>query len=232
MGQLMIKGCLRQRGYPHAASRAMLLEVTFIQAPQFDVGAASEATEFFLLPRLSADRIRRLGDAACAAGTVFAETAADIAAPLGLRRIAGADVPPRPARPTEWPPGRSRAESCVDRPAARAIASHRASAVVPIVPLHAGPLARHPQSDAPSVAPWSRPHRIVQRLRRTIDPRSPAATRAADGRNATPRYARSPAEWLSALSRRPRSETCASSFSQRIERCNHTTMLHYLCRHV
>jgi hypothetical protein len=75
------------RRYPHAATRAMLLKVTFIQAPQFDVGATSEATEFFLLPRLSADRIGRLGDAACAAGTPFVEIVADIAAPLGPRRI-------------------------------------------------------------------------------------------------------------------------------------------------
>ena len=51
--------------YPHAAARAMLLEVTFIQTPQFDVGTTSQATEFFLLPRLSADPIERLGGAAC-----------------------------------------------------------------------------------------------------------------------------------------------------------------------
>jgi hypothetical protein len=36
------------RNFPwHAATRTVLLEVTFIQAPQFDVGAASQAAEFF-----------------------------------------------------------------------------------------------------------------------------------------------------------------------------------------
>jgi hypothetical protein len=61
------------RRYPHAAARTVLLEVTFIQTPQFDVGAASQATEFFLLPRLSADQIERLAGAACVAGTPSVE---------------------------------------------------------------------------------------------------------------------------------------------------------------
>jgi hypothetical protein len=33
--------------YPHAASGTMLLEVTFIQTPQFDVGTTSQTTDFF-----------------------------------------------------------------------------------------------------------------------------------------------------------------------------------------
>src|SRR6266403_5370695 len=197
------------------AARTVLLEVTFIQAPQFDVGAASQATEFFLLPRLSADRIGRLGDAACAAGTPFVEIIADTGAPPSPPHSADADVPTRPDRPTKWPAGRSRVGFYVDRPATNAIASHRACGVVPPARLRAERPSRPPRSGAPNAAPWSRPHRIDRRLRGTIDLRSPAATRAGDGRNETPRYARSPAESRFALSRRPRSAVCASSFSQR-----------------
>ena len=38
-------GVLDFRGYPHVTARTVLLEVTFIQTPQFDVGTASQATE-------------------------------------------------------------------------------------------------------------------------------------------------------------------------------------------
>jgi hypothetical protein len=41
----------------------MLLEVTFIQAPQFDIGASRRTTELLLLPRRSADRPERLARA-------------------------------------------------------------------------------------------------------------------------------------------------------------------------
>jgi hypothetical protein len=44
-------GVLDFRRYPHATARTVLLEVTFIQAPQFDVGTTSQATEFFLVRR-------------------------------------------------------------------------------------------------------------------------------------------------------------------------------------
>jgi len=41
-GRRMLQdGILDFRRYPHAAARTVLLEVTFIQAPQVDVGAAS-----------------------------------------------------------------------------------------------------------------------------------------------------------------------------------------------
>ena len=39
------------RRYPHATARAVLLEVTFIQTPQFDVGTAGQASRVFLLLR-------------------------------------------------------------------------------------------------------------------------------------------------------------------------------------
>jgi RNA-directed DNA polymerase len=52
------------------------------------------------------------------------------------------------------------------------------------------------------------------------------------GRNAIPRYVRSPAGLLFASPQHPRSAACASSFSQRKEQCNDITMLHYLCRRV
>src|SRR5229473_813422 len=47
--------------YPHATAGAVLLEVTFIQTPQFDVGTMSQTPEFFLPPRLLADPIGRPG---------------------------------------------------------------------------------------------------------------------------------------------------------------------------
>src|SRR5580692_3349300 len=67
------------RRYPHATARTVLLEVTFIQTPKFDVGATSQAMEFFLPPQLSADQPERLEGAACGAGNPVVETAADIA---------------------------------------------------------------------------------------------------------------------------------------------------------
>ena len=81
------------RRYPHAATRPVLLEVTFIQTPQFDVGTASQATEFFLLPRLSADPIEQLGGAACVTGSPVVEIVAGIAAPQGPPRSGAANVP-------------------------------------------------------------------------------------------------------------------------------------------
>jgi hypothetical protein len=56
----------------------MLLKVAFIQAPQFDVGTASQAAELFFLLRLSADPIERLEAAACVAESPFVETVADM----------------------------------------------------------------------------------------------------------------------------------------------------------
>ena len=47
-GRRMLQdGVLDPRWYPHSTAGAMLLEVTFIQAPQFDVGAPRQTTEFF-----------------------------------------------------------------------------------------------------------------------------------------------------------------------------------------
>src|SRR4030088_1185647 len=99
-GRRMLQdGVLDFRRHPHATARAVLLEVAFIQTPQFDVGTTSQATEFFLLPRLSADQIERLGDAACGAESPVVETVAGIAARPGPPRTGGANVPTRPDRP-------------------------------------------------------------------------------------------------------------------------------------
>jgi hypothetical protein len=38
------------RGRPHATARAVLLKVTFVQAPQLNVAAPGQASEFFLPP--------------------------------------------------------------------------------------------------------------------------------------------------------------------------------------
>lgn len=65
------------RRYPHAAARTVLLKVTFIQAPQFDVAASGQMAEFFLLPRLLADPIERLGGAAFASESPLTQLAED-----------------------------------------------------------------------------------------------------------------------------------------------------------
>ena len=210
----------------------MLLEVTFIQAPQFEVGAASQATEFFLLPRLSADRIGRLGGAACAAENPFVGTGADIAAPPGRRRSADAGAPTIPDRPRAWRPDRSRAEFYANRPAAGANPSHPECAVGRLAHLRAGHLGRLARSDSPSAVRSCRSRQIVRRLRGRIAPPLPAAIHAVDDPSATPRYARSPAESLFASHQHPQFAVCASSFSQREERRNDITMLHYFCRRV
>src|SRR5438132_14071391 len=60
------------RRHPHATARTMLLEVTFVQAPQFKVGLSSQTAEFFLPPRFSADQPERFEGAACVAESPFA----------------------------------------------------------------------------------------------------------------------------------------------------------------
>ena len=230
--RMLQDGVLDFRRYPHATARTMLLEVTFILAPQFDDGTASQVTEFFLLPRLSADRLERLGGAACVAESPFVGTVADIAALPGPPRIADADVRTRPDRPREWRPSRSHAGLYADRLATGANPSPPASAVVPLARLPAGRLGRLVRSDSPSAARSCHSRQTVPLLRGTIAPLSPAAIHAVDGRNATPRYARSPAESLFAFPQHPRSAVSASSFSTRKEQCDDITMMHYLCRHV
>src|SRR5579859_550427 len=213
--RMLQDGIFDFRRYPHAAARAMLLEVAFIQAPQFDVVAASQAMEFFLQPRLSADQIERLGAAACAAESPFVGTVADIAAHPGPPRSADADARTRPARPRAWQPNRSRAGSCADRPATDANPWPPASAVAPLARLPEVRLNHLFRSGSPSAVRSCRSRQTVRRPRGRIAQRSPVAIHAIDGRNATPRYARSPAEPLFALPRHPRSVVCASPFSQR-----------------
>src|SRR6266702_96420 len=220
------------RWYPHAAARTVLLEVTFIQAPQFDVGAASQATEFFLLPRLSADPIERLGGAACVTESPVDGIVVGIAVLQGPPRSGDANVPTRPDRPTGLPTNQSLAGSYVNPPAGAANPSHPTSAVVPLARLPAERPGRPARSDSPSVARSCRSRRTTPRLLGRIAPPSPTAIHAVGDRSATPRYVRSPAESLFASPQHPRSAACASPFSQRKERCNHITMLHYLCRRV
>jgi len=225
-------GVLDLRRDPHSTAGAMLLEVAFIRAPQFDVGASRQTTEFFLLPRLSADRPERLADAACVTGSPSGETSAGTAGLPGPRHTAGAGARPIPGHPKVSPPSRSRAGSCADPPAVDASPSHPASAVAPIARLPAGRPVRPARSGVPSAARSSRPRQTTGQLPGTIAPSSPAATRVADGRNATPRYARSPAGSRFASPQHPRSAACASSCSPGEGRRNHISMQHYLCRYV
>lgn len=60
--RMLQDGVLDFGRYPHAAPGSVLLEVTFIQTPQFDVRAARQTAQFFLPPRLSADRTGQPGD--------------------------------------------------------------------------------------------------------------------------------------------------------------------------
>src|SRR5579859_281876 len=59
--RMLHDGIFDFRRYPHAAARAMLLEVAFIQAPQFDVVAASQAMEFFYSRDFQRIRLSDLG---------------------------------------------------------------------------------------------------------------------------------------------------------------------------
>jgi len=232
-GRRMLQdGILDFRWYPHAAARTVLLEVTFIQTPQFDVGTASQATEFFLLPRLSADPIERLGGAACVTGSPVAEIVAGIAALQGLPRSGVANVPTRPDRPTGWPTNQSLAGSYVNHPVAAANLLHPASAVAPLARPPAERLGPRARSDSPSVARLCRSRRTTARLLGKIAPPLPIAIHAVGDRSATPRYARSPAGSQFASLQHPRSAACASPFSLRKDRRNDIMMLHYLCRRV
>ena len=218
--------------YPHAAARTVLLEVTFIQTPQFDVGTASQTTEFFLLPRLSADPIERRGGAVCVTESPVVETVAGIAALPGPPRSGDANVPTRPDRPTGWPPNQSLAGSYVNPLAGAASPLHPMPAVVPLARLPEERPGRPARSDSPSVARSCRSRRTTPRLLGRIAPPSPTAIHAVGDRSATPRYVRSPAGSQFASPQHPRSAACASPFSQRKERRNHIMMLHYLCRRV
>ena len=220
------------RRYPHATAGTVLLKVTFIQAPQFDVGMASQTAEFFLLPRLLADPIERPGDGACVAGSPTAEIVVGIAEHRGPLHIADAGAPTTPVRPTGWRPNRSHAASCASLLATCANPLHPACAAGPTARLRAERPSHLPRSDLPSAAPSYRSRQTVRRPLGRIAPPSPAAIRAAGGRSETPRYAQSPAGSLFASHQHPQSAAYASSFSQRKVRSDDITMLHYLCRRV
>src|SRR6266404_4625842 len=110
--------------------------------------------------------------------------------------------------------------------------SHPTSAVVPLARLPAERLGRPARSDSPSVARSCRSRRTTPRLLGRIAPPSPTAIHAVGDRSATPHYVRSPAGSQFASPQHPQSAACASTFSQRKERCNYIMMLHYLCRRV
>jgi len=96
--------------HPHAAARTVLLEVTFIQTPQFDVGMTSQTSEFFLLPRLLADPI---GDWVGAYVPKAQFSKKSLTLPhTDLHCISPTQVF-RQHRPSiAWPPDRSLAGSC------------------------------------------------------------------------------------------------------------------------
>ncbi len=218
--------------YPHSATRTVLLEVTFIQTPQFDVGTTSQTTEFFLLPQLLADPIGQPGGGACVTESPSLEIVAGIAAHRDLLHTAGADVPTTPARPTEWPPSRNHVGSYAGLTVTYANPLDPMSAADPIARLRVAHRGRPLRNDSPSAAPSYRSRQRVPQPLGRIARRSPAAIRAAGGRSATPRYAQFPAGSQFALPQHPGSVACASSLSQRKGRSYDITMLHYLCRRV
>src|SRR5271154_3058343 len=148
--------------HPHAAAGTVLLEVAFIQTPQFDVGTASQTSEFFLLPRLLADPIGRLGGGAYVTESPGRETVVGIAARRGPLHIAAADAPTTPVRPTAWPPSRSLAGFCASPIATCANPLHPACAVGPIARLRAVRPGRPLRSGSPSVALSCRSRQTVQ----------------------------------------------------------------------
>lgn len=215
------------RRYPHAAAGTVLLKVTFNQAPQFDVGMASRTAESFLLPRLLADSIEPLGAGAYVAGSPTPELVVGIAEHRRPLQMAAGRVPTTPARPTAWQANRRPAASCASLFATCANPLYPPCAVCSTARSRA---ARPARSDLPSVAPSCRSRQTVRRPLSTIVPPAPAAFRAVGGRSETPCYVQSPAGSLFASPQHPRSAAYASSFSQRKERSDNITMLHYLCR--
>ena len=132
---LQQKRILVLRWHPHAAARPVLLEVTFVQAPQLHISFSSQAPQFFLLPRLSADRPERLVGAAYAAGSPSAEGVFGIVVRPSPHHSDGGDARRASGRPTAWRRARSPAESCADRSAACASISPYGKAVA-IIPLY------------------------------------------------------------------------------------------------
>ena len=103
------------RGHPHTIARAVLLKVTFVQAPQLNLGAPGQTAEFFWPQQFSADPPERLGGVVCGAESPSSGIAFDIVAPPSARGSGDADAPTIPGHPTVWRGCRSPGGSSADR---------------------------------------------------------------------------------------------------------------------
>ena len=161
------------RGHPHTIARAVLLKVTFVQAPQLNVGAPGQTAEFFLPRQFSADPPERLGGVVCGAESPSSGIAFDIAAPPSARGSGDADAPTRPGHPTVWRGCRSPGGSSADRLAACATDQHQAQRGGLSVRPHATPRDRPAQSGAPNAAPLYHSHHFHLRRDKGTCPTPP-----------------------------------------------------------
>ena len=105
------------RRNPHLAPGTMLLEVHFVGGPEIHRLVGHQRLEFFYAPSAVPGRLGRCWDAACAAESPTAGTAAGTAVPPGQSHIRVQSRPPASCRPTV--PAQSHltrhlAKSCID----------------------------------------------------------------------------------------------------------------------
>jgi len=170
---------------PHPASRAMLLEMDFIDGPQVYVWIGRQSAEFFYKRLAPRDRHGRSVGVVYAGGIPIAERAAGTGEPAtsgqtpasGMRR---ASCRPRLRRLPYRPRPASFAKPAQSTPFARrpADAGDRLARLLPIRKNHA------PQSAEPSIPPFGAHPQATGRLpdRSLLGP--PAGRHAVDGRTA------------------------------------------------
>ena len=214
--------------HSHAAARPVLLEVAFVQPPQFRISPSSQTPQFFLPPRLSSGRPERPVGGACAAGSPSIEITFGIDVRPGPHHRGYADAPRAPDRPKAYRRAQSLAETCADRSGACATVLRRACGADLISPPHARHPVRPARNDGASAVPSCYLRQISPPPVGRTEPPLPATAHAADGRSRNPRSAGSLAGWQSASPPYPQSVACAPIFSQWKSCCDYTKMLHYL----
>ncbi len=103
------------RRCPHAAARAMLLEVHLIQGPQVNAWVGGEPVQLFLRRLAGAGPHGRSVGAVSGGEIRTGETEAGTVAPPGSRRTAVPRAPTAVCHPTDGPPARTAAAAAAER---------------------------------------------------------------------------------------------------------------------
>jgi len=169
---------------PHAAARAMLLEVHFIHSPQINLWVSCQNAEFFYARLAIQGRLWRPAGAVFASGNPTAERAVGTAGPAIGRRAHGADTLREWARPTSESLGQPRWERTAKRIRLWSIDFHSNGWGVPTSVLQTNPPVRHFRNVAPSLRHCEASRPAIQRPldRSCLEP--PGALRGVDGRSA------------------------------------------------